>query len=334
MDFIIDLLNFLKFKKKEKKFRFIFFCENPYTYEFLKSYIYKKQNRKKCAILTFFKLEDKLIEKQNIIFLKTKIFKQIFFQTNKIPFFISSTPDLDNSIFLRSKFKNTKYIYIQHSPASLTMIYKEKAFNNFDAIQTINKSQYNEIYKINNFFKKKIKPFKSKYLINKNKLILKKPKTILVAPTWGTNFFEEDIFSQILMSIKKTNLDFVLRPHPETIRKNPNYFNNLETKKIIISRESKINLEDFSNLITDWSGIYFEFALITKIKPILINANRKMNNKNFMRFKDLPLEIRARKIIAHEIELNNLNLITDKLLIKNKMQEKKIIEEFLENEFY
>ena len=59
-----------------------------------------------------------------------------------------------------------------------------------------------------------------------------------------------------------------------------------------------------------------------------------MNNKNFMRFKDLPLEIRARKIIAHEIELNNLNLITDKLLIKNKMQEKKIIEEFLENEFY
>ena len=99
------------------------------------------------------------------------------------------------------------------------MIYKEKAFNNFDAIQTINKSQYNEIYQINNFFKKKIKPFKSKYLINKNKLILKKPKTILVAPTWGTNFFEEDIFSQILMSIKKTNLDFVLRPHPETIRK-------------------------------------------------------------------------------------------------------------------
>ena len=334
MDFILDLLNFLKFKKKEKKFRFIFFCENPYTYEFLKFYIYKKQNTKKCAILTFFKLEDNLIKNQNIIFLKTKIFKQIFFQTNKIPFFISSTPDLDNSIFLRSKFKNTKYIYIQHSPASLTMIYKEKAFNNFDAVQTINKSQYNEINQINNFFKKKIKPFKSKYLINKNKVILNKPKKILVAPTWGTNFFDEDILSEILMSIKKTNLDFVLRPHPETIKKNPTYFDNLETKKIIINRESKIDLRNFSNLITDWSGIYFEFAISMKIKPILINTKKKMNNENFIKFKHMPLEIRARKIIAHEIDLNNLNLITDKLLLENNMQEKNIIEEFLENEFY
>ena len=37
------------------------------------------------------------------------------------------------------------------------MIYDEKAFINFDAIQAINKSQYIEVKEINDIFNKKIK---------------------------------------------------------------------------------------------------------------------------------------------------------------------------------
>ena len=64
----------------------------------------------------------------------------------KLNLLYSSTPDIGNTIFKRSKLKkNCKYIYLQHSPVSLTMIYREKAFENFDAIQVISKFQESEI---------------------------------------------------------------------------------------------------------------------------------------------------------------------------------------------
>jgi len=334
LDFFFDLVNFIKFKKKERKYKFIFFCENPYTFEFLKKYIYKKQNTNKCATLTFFNLKDQFLKKENIIFLRTKIFKQIFFQTNKINFVYSSTPDLGYSLFLKSKLHKCKYIYIQHSPVSLTMIYKNKAFNNFDAVQTINKSQYREIQEINFFFKKKIKPFKSKYFLLEKNLPFKSTNKVLIAPTWGTNFFDDNIFFNIIKLIEKNNFKFVLRLHPETINKNTFFLKKLKDKGIILNNEPKIDLLDFSNLITDWSGIYFEFAFLKKIKPIVINTNKKINNVNYTQYRKLPLEIRARKIIAHEIELNNLSLISDKLKFKDDAEEKTNIEEFLKNEFY
>ena len=49
----------------------------------------------------------------------------------------------------------TKYIYIQHSPVSLSMAYKKKAFYNFDCLQVVNKNQYSELLEINKKTEKK-----------------------------------------------------------------------------------------------------------------------------------------------------------------------------------
>ena len=45
--------------------------------------------------------------------------------------------------------KSVKYIYIQHSPVSFSMAYEFNAFNYFDAVQVINKFQYDDIIEIN-----------------------------------------------------------------------------------------------------------------------------------------------------------------------------------------
>ena len=82
---------------------------------------------------------------------------------------ICSTPDLNNSIFQKSKNKKCKYIYIQHSPLSLTHIYDKSAFLDFDVVQAVNKFQRKEIHEINRIYKKNIKVFKSKYLFLENK---------------------------------------------------------------------------------------------------------------------------------------------------------------------
>ena len=81
-------------------------------------------------------------------------------------YFITSTPDIDEIFYYKSKFGKTKYIYIQHSPLSLTKIYK-KNFVNFNLVRGDNISE-KEIKRIRDIYNKKIKIYKSPYLFLKN----------------------------------------------------------------------------------------------------------------------------------------------------------------------
>ena len=102
--------------------------------------------------------------------------------------------------------KKVKYIYIQHSPVSLTKAYNENSFNNFDYLQSINIFQTREIKLINSKYNLKIKDVKTKYyfLNNKKKNIYK--NKILIAPTWGTDFYEMNFLMDLLCMLKKEKI--------------------------------------------------------------------------------------------------------------------------------
>ena len=94
--------------------------------------------------------------------------------------------------------------------------YGAKAFNEFDAVQVINKSQYDDLQDINRINKKKIRPIKSSYkffdVVPKNN---KSPKVdFLIAPTWNTNFYELKLHLKLIKLIEKKkclmNLDHTL----------------------------------------------------------------------------------------------------------------------------
>ena len=110
---------------------------------------------------------------------KTNLIRELIFLTLKLKFLYSSTPDLNNTIFKRSKFSNCKYIYLQHSPVSLNLIYRENAFDFFDAVQVINNYQLNEMNEIKKINSLKL-IFKSKYLfVEKQKKIKFKMKRLM-----------------------------------------------------------------------------------------------------------------------------------------------------------
>ena len=44
---------------------------------------------------------------------------------------------------------------------------------------------------------------------------------------------------------------------------------------IPLDDSSLVNLKDFDFLISDWSGIFIEFALINQRKSFLINTSKK-----------------------------------------------------------
>ena len=86
---------------------------------------------------------------------------------------------------------------------------------------------------------------------------------------------------------------------------------DLFKNNIDVDLNDEVNLEEFDNLISDWSGIFIEFALIKKKKPILINTNQKIRNKENYKFSSDPIEIFARENISKIININDVEKVLD-----------------------
>ncbi len=311
--FFGDLLILFKILIK-KNYKICFFNENKFTLKYLEHYIKKKRSRK-IILITFEDLSENFAN-TDIYHLKTNFFRQLVFLTLDVKLVYSSTPGLNQTIFRRSILnKNIKYIYIQHSPVSLTKAYYENSFNNFDYLQSINIFQTREIKLINSKYNLKIKDVKTKYyfLNNKKKNIHK--KKILIAPTWGTDFYEMNFLMELLYSLKKENLNFIFRPHYMSLKRkefNPENFKNLYSN---FDYSPNLNLNDYSDLISDWSGIYMEFCLTKNRKCFLINTKQKiLNNKVFS--DHLTIEEKLRSKLSYIYEKNNIRNMVNK--IKNE----------------
>lgn len=337
MQIINDLINFYRYKKIEKKFSIIFFCENENLYIYLKNYI---KNKKQKVLLVSFEnfYNNEYIQKDNNVtffYFKSNFIKKIFFLLNKVSFFYSTSPDLNNSIFRKSIHNKTKYIYIQHSAVSLSMAYSKKAFNEFDAIHVINKAQKKEVEYLNTKKKKKIKIFASKYsLFSENKFSRKNlKKKVLIAPTWNTDFYQLNLHILLAELLNRNNISFEFRPHYMSYVKNE-VNNEIFTKyNIPVNRDLNLDYKSFEYLISDWSGIYFEFAYLNKRKPILINTSKKIRNLNYSDFLLEPIEISARKIICNEIDVKDIYLIKN-MLLKNDPKEIFEINQFFKDNFF
>ena len=334
IDYISDIITLSRLNKIGSNVKFCFFVENNFIYQYLEPYI-KRKNKEDVIIVAFEKLEIGYEEKK-ILVLKTIFFRSLFFLTLKTKFLITSTPDLDNSFFKKSKYNLTKYIYIQHSPLSLTKIYDEKAFLSFDAVQAVNTFQYNEIKKMNQLYKKKIKPFRSRYLFIEEKISQKKyfvESKILIAPTWHTDFYELNLHIKLKNIFDKEKIDYILRPHPMSLKKREISIKELKQNKINFDINNKLDYKKYSHLITDWSGIFIEYSIINKRPAILINTKQKIRNIKSNKIPDLPIEISARNILGNCLEVKDIKEVK-KFIEKINMDKNNIINNFYSENFF
>ena len=104
MSFLLDFVNFIIYKIKEKKFTIGFLCENKKILPYISDFIIGK--KKNLVVISFEKLIPIHNKKENIYYLvlKTQFFQELFFITLKLKYLYSSTPDLDNCRFRKSKF--------------------------------------------------------------------------------------------------------------------------------------------------------------------------------------------------------------------------------------
>lgn len=256
---------------------------------------------------------------------------------------VMTMPDLDNFHIKRSYLKkDIEYIFIPHSMDSLNMTMRERSMNNFDTIYVTDKYQRDEMEKTIKYYN-----LKNKKIINWGYSLLDEmiddynknkkengTKTVLIAPSWQKDNIVDLCLDELLDKLKGHGYKVIVRPHPQHVRHCREKFESLKKK---FNNEDSIEIQtDFSSndtvfnadlLISDWSGIVYEYAYTTKKPVLFIDTPMKVMNPIYDKINDNPINIWSREVIGEIIELGNLKKcdeLVEKMLNNKKKYYNKI----------
>ena len=247
--------------------------------------------------------------------------------------FVFTMPDL-NTYHLKKSKHTKEYIYLFHAFSSTHLQYNEAAFDAYDTVFCVGPHHVNEMEAREKMYQlphKKLLPIgypRMDIVYQKYQSYQKQfeQKTILIAPTWSMASLFENGIRPLLEILAQTNYRVIVRPHPEFLKRRKFLANSLKNYISTIPNfiwEDQLLKEDSlyeaDLLITDRSGIAFEYAFGTERPVLFIDTPLKEHNKNWRDLNIEPIELQLRNKIGVSIGLNDfgkvLQIIED--LIKN-----------------
>lgn len=195
---------------------------------------------------------------------------------------LSTTPGLDVYQWKRSKDVDY-YVHIPHAASDITL-YRMFGIDYYDSILLSGEYQVNQIRsleKLRNLPEKEIYKIGIPYMdvmaerYDKEGKAPEHERTVLLAPTWGQSGIFNVYGSKILEALIATGYHVIVRPHPQSFVSEKDMMDELmakfpETDKLEWNRD-RDNFEVLRRsdiLITDFSGVIFDFTLIYD-KPII-----------------------------------------------------------------
>lgn len=245
---------------------------------------------------------------------------------------LMTVPDLDQFHIKRSYVrKDVEYVFVQHGPGSVNMLFRKGALDNFDTVFCESKTQKEEIlaqekcYGLNHKKLIEVGSLVQDDMIEAYKNVKQSDdRYILIAPSWQADNIIDLCLDELLNEIRKTSYKVIVRPHPQHVRHMRGKLEQMRDKYI---NDDRITFQlDFSStdtvwnaylLITDWSDISIEYAFCTHRPVIFINTPMKIINPDYKDIDIVPFEIEIREKIGKSIDLNNLDslhIVVDNLL--------------------
>lgn len=241
---------------------------------------------------------------------------------------VMTTPELETYHIKRSYVKdNIEYVFVFHGLASTTMVVNKRAYDHFDTLFCVGQHQIDEIRESEQLYNlppKTLVPTGYGLIDNLLKAygeqedIQNTPQKILIAPSWQVDNILDLCLAEILEPLLEANYHIVVRPHPEYIKRYParmdrlmQDYGKLQGKNFVIETDFSSNKTIFTSdlLITDWSGIAYEFSYTTKRPSLFINTPMKVLNTEYTRYENQPLDISLRDLVGVSLETDELNKI-------------------------
>ena len=195
---------------------------------------------------------------------------------------LATTPGLDVLQWKRSPNVG-KYVHILHQPGDTTF-YRMFGLDHYDAVLIsgeYEERQLREIEKLRGIPRRDtcltgityLDTMKARYeALKKDTKDSGKSsgiKTVLLAPTWGETAILSRFGERIISALVSTEYNIIIRPHPQSFESEKDLMNSLmskfpESDKMHWNRDND-NFDVLSRsdiMITDFSGVMFDYALI------------------------------------------------------------------------
>ena len=256
-----------------------------------------------------------------------------FFLELKAKVLIMTMPDLETYHIKRSKVFPVHYVYLFHSMNSTHMEFQKNAFDHFDSIFCVGPYQIQEIRateQLYNLKQKKLiecgyglldKLLKTRSLHEQQTFVSKNnKKKILIAPSWGKQNLLETAGIDLVKILLSAGYHVTVRPHPMTTEKSPKLIQKIreefaENPDFTLETNTSSFDQLFSTyaLITDWSGIGYEYAFVCERPVIYVDVPKKARNKEYEKIQIVPLEISIRDKIGEIISIECLDSIPKRI---------------------
>jgi len=275
-----------------------------------------------------------------------------FYIKSLLPFFMlflkckvcmMTMPDLDNFHIKRS-VNDVHYVYVFHALLSTHLAYLYGALDHYDTILCCGSHHIEEIRmheKICGLKPKKLvkagyNKLEQVYSFHKTHTYCTSNNIVLLAPSWGEENILETCGEQLVALLLQSGYEVIVRPHPETLKRTPKVVSaykerfgsnkNFTLEQSIVSFESVIKADV---LITDYSGIAFEYAFGTERPVIYLDMPPKIKNKQFNHLNIEPLDSKLRSEIGICSSPDKITAVPSaiaKLIAEQEDYKKRIIE--------
>lgn len=256
---------------------------------------------------------------------------------------VMTTPDLETFHIKRSYIKkDIEYIYTPHDPMSIHMGFREGSMDHFDTVLCVGPQQIEEIRKTEEVYglpAKNLIPCGycllddlladwKKQQINMEQ---KNGTQVLIAPSWNEDNIMDSCVDELIRNLKKPGRRIIVRPHPEYVKRFGVRLNALMDRWSKEIGEELTFETDFSSnasiyesdiLITDWSGIAYEYSYTTGRPTLFINTKIKALNPNWEKIGIIPLEISLRDEIGRSLDKDQLSLADEVIAEMSENPEK------------
>ena len=310
----------------------------PYAEELINEL--EKRGQKICYVTSskddpIFKNENKNIKS---FYIGEGAARTMFFMELKARALIMTMADLETYYIKRSKTFPVNYIYLFHSVNSPLKGFQsgkdsKGAFDHYDTIFCVGPHQIQEFRE-----REQLYNLKQKNLVECgyglfDKLLKTKPlhaqqnflskngkKKILIAPSWGKQNLLETVGIDLVKILLDAGYHVTVRPHPMIIKNSSKIIKKIREKfegnaDFILDADTSSFEQLFSSyaLITDWSGISYEYAFVCERPVIYVDDPKNAHNKEYDKIKSVPFEISIRNKIGELISIQNLESIPERI---------------------